>query len=135
MDTSTVYPRIQPLMADVLAIDEKDIRPDASLINDYGAESIDLLDLVFRLEREFKVKIPRGQIEKEARGGLSVEEFESKGKVTEKGLAALREYLPEVPEDRFKSDMKVTQIPALFTVETFCRVVQRAMDGQKAAFS
>jgi acyl carrier protein len=119
-------------MADVLAIDEDEVRPDASLIKDLGAESIDMLDLVFRLEREFKVKIPRGQMEIDARGGLSVEEFETRGTVTEKGLVVLREFFSEVPEARFGATMKVSEIPALFTVETFGKVVQRALDNQQA---
>ena len=100
---------------------------------DHLIESIDLLDLAFRLEREFKIKIPRGQIEKDARAGLSAEEFENRGQVTEQGLAALREYLAEVPEERFSPKLRVAEIPTLFTVETFCRVVARALDRKDAA--
>ena len=132
---SDVYQRIVPIMADVLAIDEDEVRPDASLIKDLGAESIDMLDLVFRLEREFKVKIPRGQMEIDARGGLSAEEFEHRGVVTEQGMGALREYFAEVPAERFKASMKVAEIATLFTVETFCKVVQRALDKQQAVSS
>jgi acyl carrier protein len=135
MDTSSVFPKVQEIVADVMAVDEDEVKPDSSLINDLGAESIDLLDLVFRLERGFKVKIPRGQIEKDARGDLSPEEFELKGKVTEKGMIALREYLSEVPEERFKPEMRVAEIPALFTVETFCKVVVRAQEAQGQASS
>jgi acyl carrier protein len=135
MDTSSVFPKVQEIVADVMAVDEDEVKPDSSLINDLGAESIDLLDLVFRLERGFKVKIPRGQIEKDARGDLPPEEFEQKGKVTEKGMAALREYLSEVPAERFSADMRVAEIPALFTVETFCKVVARAQESQGQAAS
>ena len=79
-----------------LAIDESEVEPDGSLINDYGGESIDFLDLVYRLEREFKVKIPRGQIEKEARGALEDEAFAENGKLTEEGMVQLKDYLAEV---------------------------------------
>jgi acyl carrier protein len=132
---SDIYDRIVPIMADVLAVDEEEVRPEASLVKDLGAESIDMLDLVFRLEREFKVKIPRGQLEKEARQGLTDEEFESRGVVTDKGLAVLRQYFTEVPAERLQPGLKVAEIPALFTVETFCKVVQRALDNQQTVSS
>ena len=57
MDTSSIYPKVREIVADVLAIEEDDVKPEGSLIDDYGGESIDFLDLVYRLEREFKVKI------------------------------------------------------------------------------
>jgi len=131
MDTSSIYPRVKVIVADVLAIDESEVEPNGSLINDYGGESIDFLDLVYRLEREFKVKIPRGQIEKEARGALEDEAFAENGKLTEKGMVQLREYLAEVPAERFKDGMSVAAIPTLFTVETFCRLVLRAQERQE----
>jgi acyl carrier protein len=131
MDTSSIYPRVKVIVADVLAIDESEVEPDGSLINDYGGESIDFLDLVYRLEREFKVKIPRGQIEKEARGALENEAFAENGKLTEEGMVQLKEYLAEVPEERFKDGMSVVAIPTLFTVQTFCKLVLRAQERQE----
>ena len=131
MDTSSIYPRVKVIVADVLAIDESEVEPNGSLINDYGGESIDFLDLVYRLEREFKVKIPRGQIEKEARGAMEDEAFAENGKLTEQGMTQLKEYLSEVPAERFKDGMSVAAIPTLFTVETFCRLVLRAQERQE----
>lgn len=131
MDTSSIYPRVKVIVADVLAIDESEVEPNGSLINDYGGESIDFLDLVYRLEREFKVKIPRGQIEKEARGALEDEAFAENGKLTEQGMVQLREYLAEVPAERFKDGMSVAAIPTLFTVETFCKLVLSAQERQE----
>jgi acyl carrier protein len=128
MDTSTVYPQVKKIVADVLAIDEEEVRPDGSLIDDYGGESIDFLDLIYRLEREFKVKIPRGQIEKEARGAMEDAEFAENGRLTETGMTRLQEYLSEVPADRFRDRMTVAEIPTLFTVETFCKLVLRAQE-------
>jgi hypothetical protein len=85
---------------------------------------------VFRLERAFKVKIPRGKIVEDARGELPESDFEQKGYVTEVGLKRLREFLSEVPPERFRTPMKSADIPRLFTPETFCKVVVRA---QRAA--
>ena len=100
------------------------------LIADLGAESIDFLDLVFQLEKEFAIKIPRGQLEKNARGALSEQEFEQNGVLSPKGLAALQNYLTEVPESAFKANLKVNEIPMLFTVETFCKLVVAALEAQ-----
>ena len=102
------------------------------MIADLGAESIDFLDLVFQLEKEFSIKIPRGQLEKNARGTLTEEEFEKGGALTPAGLVALKQYLSEVPDSYFKANMKVNEIPMLFTVETFCKLIIAAMSEQSA---
>ncbi len=135
MDTDTIYPKVREIIADVLAFDESEIERDGSLVDDYSAESIDFLDLVYQLEREFKIKIPRGMIEEEARRGIADDEFESHGRVTDKGLERLKEYLCEVPEDRFTANMPVNLIPALFTPETFCKIVVRELGGADQAAS
>lgn len=121
-----VFPKVAETMADALGCDVGDIKPDVSLIEGLDAESIDFLDMVFRLERAFKVKIPRGKIVENARGDLPEAEFEQKGIVTDQGLAQLRAYLSEVPAERFKTPMKVADIPRLFTPTTFCKLVVRA---------
>ena len=128
----TVLPMVSETIADALGCDVEDVKPDASLIDDLDAESIDFLDMVFRLERAFKVKIPRGKIVENARGALSEAEFEQKGIVTEKGLAQLKSYLSEIPDSRFKTPMKVADIPRLFTPETFCKLVVRAQREAQA---
>jgi acyl carrier protein len=125
-----VYPKVAETIADALGCEPEDVKLDVSLIEGLQAESIDFLDLVFRLERAFKIKIPRGKIVEDARGDLPESEFEEKGIVTEKGMARLREFLTEVPAERFKTPMKAAEVPKLFTAETFCKVVLRA---QKAA--
>jgi acyl carrier protein len=124
-----VFPKVAETMADALGCDVGDIKPDVSLIEGLDAESIDFLDMVFRLERAFKVKIPRGKIVENARGDLPEAEFEQKGIVTDQGLAQLRAYLSEVPAERFKTPMKVADIPRLFTPTTFCKLVVRAQNG------
>ena len=125
-EIDAVFPKVAETMADALGADVEDIKPKVSLIEGLDAESIDFLDMVFRLERAFRIKIPRGKIVENARGDLPEAEFEQKGIVTEKGLAQLREYLSEVPADRFKTPLKAADIPRLFTPETFCKLVIRA---------
>jgi acyl carrier protein len=132
-EISAVFPTVAETMADALGCDLAEVKPNASLIEDLGAESIDFLDMVFRLERAFKVKIPRGKIVENARGTLSEAEFEQKGIVTDVGLAQLKAYLSEVPPERFRSPLKVKDIPRLFTPETFCKLVIAAQRETKAA--
>src|SRR3954471_18183140 len=101
-----VYPKVAETMADALGCDVEDVKLDVPLIEGLDAESIDFLDMVFRLERAFKIKIPRGKIMDNARGDLPESEFEQKGVLTESGLVQLREYLSEVPAERFKTPLK-----------------------------
>ena len=131
-EIDAVFPKVAQIVADALGCELDEVKPKASLIGDLDAESIDFLDLVFRLEKGFGVKIPRGKIVEDARGALPEAEFESKGVVTEAGLARLREFLDEVPAERFKTPLKAADVPRLFTTETFCKVViraQRALAG------
>jgi acyl carrier protein len=132
-DIAAVLPTVSATIADALGCDVEDVKPDASLIDDLDAESIDFLDMVFRLERAFKVKIPRGKIIEDVRGDMPEEEFEQKGVLTEKGLAQLRRYLSEIPDSRFKPTMKVGEIARLYTPETFCKLVIRAQRAGPAA--
>ncbi|CAM2820292.1 acyl carrier protein [Legionella worsleiensis] len=133
MNVAGVYPKVREIIADVLVIDAEEVSLNSRLITDLGAESIDFLDLVFQLEKEFKIKIPRGQLEKNARGELAEDEFEKGGTLTPAGLDALKNYLSEVPAEQFKSNMKVNEIPMLFTVETFCKLVVSAVNEQQSA--
>jgi len=127
MNIDSIYPKVSKIIADVLVLDEDEIKLSSRLISDLGAESIDFLDLVFQLEKEFAIKIPRGQLEKNARGELSESEFEQNGIITPAGMIALKKYLNEIPEENFNSNMKVSEIPMLFTVETFCKLIITAI--------
>lgn len=130
MNVETVFPKVREIIADVLVVDEEEVALNSRLIGDLGAESIDFLDLVFQLEKEFDIKIPRGELEKNARGDLAEDEFEQGGVLTAKGLEALKNYLSEVPADQFKPEMKVNDMPTLFTVETFCKLVVNATQSK-----
>src|SRR5437867_13276481 len=88
-----IYSKVSATLVEALNVDEDEIRPTSTLQGDLGAESIDFLDIVFRLEREFGIKIPRGELFPEyIFQGDS--EFVQEGKVTEKGLAELRTRMP-----------------------------------------
>ncbi len=132
-EIDAVYPTVAATVADALGGDAAEVKPDAPLIEDLDAESIDFLDIVFRLERAFNVKIPRGKIVENARGNLPETEFEQNGVLTDVGFAQLRSYLSEVADERFKRPLKVKDIPRLFTPVTFCKLVVSAQHEAKAA--
>ena len=131
-EIAAVYPKVAQIIADALGVDTAQVKLDVPLIEGLDAESIDFLDLVFRLERGFGVKIPRGKIVEDARGDLAESDFEQKGIVTTAGLQRLREFLSEVPAERFRTPLKSADIPRLFTPETFCKVVVRAQRAAQA---
>ena len=88
-----IYTKVSATLCEALNVDEEDIKPTATLQGDLGAESIDFLDIVFRLEREFGIKIPRGELFPESifQGDP---EYVQDGKVTPKGLDELRTRMP-----------------------------------------
>ena len=131
-EIQAVFPKVAETMADALGCDVDQVKLDVSLIEGLDAESIDFLDMVFRLERSFKIKIPRGKIIENARGDMPESEFEQKGVLTLAGLAQLKSYLSEIPPERFGNPMKVADIPRLFTPETFCKLVIHAQREAKA---
>jgi acyl carrier protein len=115
--------KIIPIIADALYLEEDEVSSKSLMISDLGAESIDFLDIVFRLEQEFGIKIPRGEIQAKARGSLSEEEFAANGVITEDGLDQLRSFFNESPSELIKDGMTERDISNLFTVSTFAKVV------------
>ena len=118
-----IYRRVSARLVEALNVDEEEITPTATLQGDLGAESIDFLDIVFRLEREFGIKIPRGELFPESifQGDR---EFVRDGRVTAKGLAELRARLPFADLSRFEQHPQVSAIGDLFTVGMITRYIQ-----------
>ncbi|HZU37161.1 MAG TPA: acyl carrier protein [Gemmataceae bacterium] len=118
-----IYSKVSATLQEALSVDEDDIRPTATLQGDLGAESIDFLDIVFRLEREFGIKIPRGELFPESifQGDP---EFVQNGRVTDKGLAELRAKMPFADLHKFESDPELSSIGDLFTVDMITRYIQ-----------
>ena len=106
-----------------LGVDRDDLDMDKTLLEDLGADSLDLLDLVFNLEQAFNIQIPRGEFERRAREALGDKPFDVNGVLTEEGLDALRQGMPEAAAN-IKPGMRTHQIPMLFTVQSFHRLVE-----------
>ena len=126
-----IYTRVCATLVEALNVDEEEIQPTATLQDDLGAESIDFLDIVFRLEREFGIKIPRAELFPESifQGDP---EFVQGGRVTQKGLAELRVRMPFADLSKFEQDPEINAIGDLFTVGMITRYVQKKL-GQSPA--
>ena len=131
--SSPVMEKVQKIIAEALYVDAAEVTVDASLMRDLGAESIDFLDIMFRLEKEFAIKIPKGEIEAKARGGLSDAEFAVGGLIQAKGLEALRRAMPEADQSDIKVGLHLRDIPGLFTVRTFEGMVLQQLGQAPAA--
>jgi acyl carrier protein len=117
-----IYGKIVKVLVESLSVDEDHITPTARLQTDLGAESIDFLDIVFRLEREFGIRIPRGELFPESIFQADPE-FVQEGKVTDQGIGELRSRMPYVDLKGFDHDRQLSSIPDLFTVDLIARYV------------
>lgn len=130
MTQDEIYQKVSSTLIEALNVDEDQITPQATLQGDLGAESIDFLDIVFRLEREFGIKIPRGELFPESifQGDP---EFVQDGKITPKGLAELRSKMPYADLTKFESNPDFEGLRDLFTVDLISRYIQAKVAPSK----
>ncbi len=117
-----LFEKVQVVLTDALGVDDDEVVPDATLQGDLGAESIDCLDIVFRLEKEFSIKIPKGELFPD--DVANNPEFVDGDKLTPTGLAKLKEAMPHTDFSKFEADPKVSNMPDLFTVNTIVNYVE-----------
>ena len=117
------------IVAEALGRKPEEVHAHSNLMDDLGAESLDFLDIVFRLEREFGIQITRGEMERASKGDMSDEEFAPGGVISERGLARLRELMPEA-RDRIKPGLRPSTILSLFSVQTFVNMVNGKREGR-----
>ena len=121
MTESEIFGKVSDCLIEALGVDDDEVTPEASLTGDLGAESIDFLDIVFRLEKSFGIKIPRGGLFPE--NIFSNPEFVKDGSVTEKGLEELKSTMPHLDIDTFSKDPNVNNFSDLFTVNMLVKYV------------
>jgi len=123
-----IYSKVSATLVEALNVDEEDIKPNATLQGDLGAESIDFLDIIFRLEREFGIKIPRGELFPESifQGDP---ELVQNGRVTPKGLEELRAKMPFADLSQFEQNPEVGNLSNLFTVDLITRYIQGKLES------
>jgi acyl carrier protein len=122
-----IYHKVSATLVEALNVDEEEIKPTSTLQGDLGAESIDFLDIVFRLEREFGIKIPRGELFPESifQGDP---EFVNDGKVTPKGLDELKTKMPFADLSKFEQNPEVSNLSDLFTVALITNYIQGKLE-------
>lgn len=120
--------KVRQIVAEALALEPNAVKNESLLMTDLGAESLDYLDIVFKIERTFGIQITRGEMQKAAQGDMTDDEFAPGGVVSEGGLERLRELLPEA-KDRIVPGLRPVQILALFSVQTFIRMVEAKQQG------
>ncbi len=117
-----VFEKIQLALIDALGVDDDEVTPEATLVGDLGAESIDFLDIVFRLEKAFDIKIPRGELFPE--DVLTDSQYVDDGRVTEAGLDELRARMPFANLEEFAANPVVQDFGNLLTVADMCRFIE-----------
>ena len=121
-----ILDKVRTTLVDALGVDDDEVTPSATLVGDLGAESIDFLDIVFRLEKNFGVKIPRGELFPENIAAADAS-FVKDGRVTDAGIAELRRRLPHADIDQLAADPQVEKIQDLFTVDMIVNFIQRKL--------
>ncbi len=122
-----IFEKVKATLVDALGVDDDEVTPEASLTGDLGAESIDFLDIIFRLEKNFAIKIPRGELFPE--NLASDASFVADGKVTPAGIAELTKRMPHANVAKFAEDPKVENLNNLFTVDMIVNFLVTKLGG------
>ncbi|MBX9736876.1 MAG: acyl carrier protein [Phycisphaerales bacterium] len=125
MTRDEILGKVRTVLVDALAVDEDEVTTEASLVRDLGAESIDFLDIVFKLEQAFGFKIQQGELFPE--NVAQDPKYVQAGKVTADGIAALKARLPHVDFSTWEKDPSLNKVAELFTVDTLVLFVQKKM--------
>jgi len=128
MSRDDVFKEVQEVLVDALGVDDDEVTVDATLMGDLGAESIDFLDIVFRLEKAFGIKIPREELFP-AESMMNNPEFVKNGKLTEVGLQELREKVPHTDITEFQNDPDINKLGDLFTVGAIVNYVDSKLNA------
>jgi acyl carrier protein len=116
-----VFAKVRSALTEALGVDDEEVVPEATMVGDLGAESIDFLDIVFRLEKSFGIEIPRSELFPE--DILTNAEYVKNGKVTATGVTELKKRMPFADLSKFEQNPLVQDFGNLLTVSDLCRYV------------
>ena len=133
LNENEILERLKPLLTEVLGVAPEKVLPGSVLVADLGAESIDLLDLSFRIEETFNVTIEGNEIELEASKRLPGGVYEKDGRLTDAALAEIRKSVPELDACKLVSGMRKLDLPSLLTVQFFVRLIARKLNEKEGA--
>ncbi|MGY8769756.1 MAG: acyl carrier protein [Pirellulales bacterium] len=116
-----IFEKVREALVEALGVDDDEVTPEATMVGDLGAESIDFLDIVFRLEKAFEIEIPRAELFPE--DILTNAEYVEDGKVTADGLAELKKRMAFADLSKFEKNPVVSDFGNLLTVSDMCNYV------------
>jgi acyl carrier protein len=130
MATTEIQSAVQEAVVGALGVGEDEATPDATLMDDLGAESIDLLDILFRIERSTGVKIQASDLGEYIQGGIPDDEFgDENGIVSEQGLEQLKKVMPQIDADELRGKLEAEKVITLFTVGNLADMVAARSGG------
>ncbi len=122
-----VFDKVKEALIDALGVDDDEVTEEATMVGDLGAESIDFLDIVFKLEKSFDIQIPRDELFPD--DILTNAEFVQDGKVTADGLTKLKERMPFADLSKFEQNPQVQDFGSMLTVRDLCNYVSSKIGG------
>ena len=128
MSRDEIYKKVQGVLVDALGVDEDEVTPTATLRGDLGAESIDFLDIVFRLEKAFAIKIPRGEMFPE--DIFTNQQFVQNGRITPDGMQELKKRMPHMDFSQLEKDPDINKMQ--FTVDTIVNYIETKVNAAAA---
>jgi acyl carrier protein len=128
MSREEIFQQVKEILVDALGVDDDEVTTEATLMGDLGAESIDFLDIVFRLEKTFSIKIPREELFP-AENLMTNPAYVSDGKLTDRGLAEIREKMPHTDLGDFENDPDINKLADLFTVNAIVNYVDGKLNA------
>jgi acyl carrier protein len=134
MTEQEVFRKLVPLVQEITGAREEQVRMESGLVEDLGAESLDLLDLTFLIEETFGVTLSPDEFERQARARMPGGVYERDGLLTEEAIARLREALPEVPPEKLRVGLAKVALPQVLNVAVFVHLIERKLaEKEKAA--
>ncbi len=131
MTEQEVFNTLLPLLREVTGARAEQIRMESGLMEDLGAESLDLLDLSFLIEETFGITLEADEFERQARERIPGGVYERDGELTDEALVELKKALPEIAPEKFRQGLKRIEVPSVLNVAVFVHMVQRKLEQRK----
>jgi acyl carrier protein len=129
MNRDEIIEEVQEVLIDALGVDDDEVTPEATLMGDLGAESIDFLDIVFRLEKAFGIKISREELFP-IEGMMNNPDYVKNGKLTDVGLKELKDKMPHTDISDFEKDPDINKLADLFTVNSVVNFIEMKLNNE-----
>lgn len=131
-DEQEVFDKLRPLIHEITGVPEERILMESVLVEDLGAESLDLLDLSFLIEETFSVTLGADEFERQARAMMPGRSYDRDGLLTEEAIARLRDALPEIPPEKLQPGLPKVALPKVLNVAVFVHLIQRKLAEKEA---